>query len=453
MDLSGVRSTESVVVPPVAGGDDALAPRTLRKAAWRLLPLLCVCYIIASIDRANVSYAALQMNRDLGFDAEVYGFGAGVFFLGYALCEVPSNYLLLRFGARRWISRIMVTWGLLAAGMAFVHSPMSFYTMRILLGIAEAGFAPAVLYYLSQWFPQEVRARAISRYYVGISISYVLSGLVAGPLLHLNGRMGLRGWQWLFLVEGVPAIALGVLVFFVLPDGPESAAWIQPEELAWLQRRLGNAPEGRGHGNPFRALKDRRVLLFGAHHFCMVLTSTSFIFSAPMALVALTGWSAGRVGVLLAAIALLGSVSMLVFAKLSDLKRTRVGFMVPLIIVMTVAYTVTGLARGPHAMWIVIAALTVAMTSYYGTSSLALTLSVSLLQGPQAAIGIAAVNMMGIMGSFVGPYWMGWSKVRTGSYRLGWGMMVVPCVLAIALLLAAVGRGIPVKKSTGLQPV
>jgi ACS family tartrate transporter-like MFS transporter len=142
-----------------------------------------------------VSYAALQMNRDLGFNAEVYGFGAGVFFLGYALCEVPSNHFVLRFGARRWIARIMVTWGLLAAGMAFVHSPMSFYTMRTLLGIAEAGFAPAVLYYLSQWFPQEVRARAISRYYVGISISYVLSGLVAGLLLHLNGRMGLRGWR------------------------------------------------------------------------------------------------------------------------------------------------------------------------------------------------------------------------------------------------------------------
>jgi ACS family tartrate transporter-like MFS transporter len=185
----------------------------------------------------------------------------------------------------------------------------------------------------------------------------------------------------------------------------------------------------------------------------MLLTSTAFIFSAPTVFVALTGWSAGRVGVLLAAIALLGSVSMLVFAKLSDLKMTRVGFMVPLIIVMAMGYAVTGLARGPHVVWIVIAALTVAMTSYYGTSSLALSVSVSLLEGPQAAIGIAAVNMIGIMGSFVGPYWMGWAAVRTGSYRLGWGMMVVPCVLGIALLMAAVRGGIPVKKSASRQLV
>jgi ACS family tartrate transporter-like MFS transporter len=328
---------------------------------------------------------------------------------------------------------------------------MSFYTMRILLGIAEAGFAPAVVYYLAQWFPQEVRARAISRYYVGISISYVLSGLIAGPLLHLNGRMGLRGWQWLFLVEGAPAIVLGVVVFFALPDGPETAAWLKPEELAWLQRRLGSAREKR-HGNPFSALKDRRVLLFGAHHLCMLLTSAAFVFSAPLVFVALTGWSAGRVGVLLAAISLLGSISMLVFAKLSDLKRTRVGFMVPLIIVMAVGYTVTGLARGPHVVWIVIAALTLAMTSYYGTSSLALSVSASLLEGPQAAIAIAAVNTMAIIGSFSGPYWMGWATVRSGSYRLGWGMMVVPCLLGIAILLAAVRRS-PVKKSASMQPV
>ena len=170
----------------------------------------------------------------------------------------------------------------------------------------------------------------------------------------------------------------------------------------------------------------------------MLLTSAAFVFSAPLVFVELTGWSAGRVGVLLAGISLLGSISMLTFAKLSDLKRTRVGFMVPLIIVMAVGYTVTGFARGPHVVWIVIAAMTLAMTSYYGTSSLALSLNASLLEGPQAAIGIAAVNTMGVLDSFSGPYWMGWATVRSGSYRLGWGMMVVPCLLGIALLIAAV---------------
>jgi ACS family tartrate transporter-like MFS transporter len=393
------------------------------------------------------------MNRDLGFNAEVYGFGAGVFFLSYSLCEVPSNYLLLRFGARRWIARITVTWGLLAGAMAFVHSPMSFYTMRFLLGMAEGGFFPGVVYYLSQWFPQEMRARAISRFYVGAPISYVLSGLVAGPLLHLNGRMGLRGWQWLFLVEGLPAIVLGVVVFFALPDGPESAAWLKPEELAWLQRRLGSGRTGRGHGNPFRALKDRRVLLFGAYFFCVLLTAYSYNFAAPTVLVALTGWSAGRVGVLLATIALLGAVSMVVVGKLSDLKGTRLGYIVPLTIAMVVGYAVTGLARGPHVVWMVIAALTLAMTSFYGTTGVAWSLVTSFLEGPQGAIGFAAANMMGLMGGFVGPYWMGWSMVRTGSYRLGWGMMVAPCVLAIAFLVAAVRGRSELKESACLQSI
>ena len=192
--------------------DDAVARRTMRKATWRLIPLLSVCYMVAYMDRANVSFAAIEMNRDLAFNAGVYGFGAGVFFVSYAICELPSNMLMLRFGARRWIARIMLTWGLLAAAMMFVKTPVSFYALRFLLGMAEAGFFPGVIYYLSLWFPQEMRSRAISRFYIAYPLSNVVMGLIAGSLLNLNGRMGLKGWQWLFLVEALPAIVLSAVV-------------------------------------------------------------------------------------------------------------------------------------------------------------------------------------------------------------------------------------------------
>ena len=218
--------------------DEAVGRRTLRKATWRLIPLLSVCYMVAYMDRANISFAALDMNRDLGFNAGVYGFGAGVFFVSYAMCELPSNMFLLRFGARRWIARIMLTWGVLAAAMMLVRSPASFYGLRFLLGMAEAGFFPGVLYYLSLWFPQAIRARAIGRFYVAFPLSNVVMGLIAGSLLSLNGRLGLRGWQWLFLIEALPAIALSALVWFVLPDGPADAKWMEPEEREWLVGQL-----------------------------------------------------------------------------------------------------------------------------------------------------------------------------------------------------------------------
>jgi len=180
-----------------------LEEKTLRTVSLRLIPLLAVCYGVAYMDRVNVSFAALQMNRDLHFSASVYGFGAGVFFLSYALFEIPANLLLLRFGARRWIARIMVTWGLLAAGMIFVATPREFYVMRFLLGMAEAGFFPGVIYYLTLWFPREVLALTISRFYIMVPLSGILMGSISGPLLGLQGRLGIAGWQWLFLVEGL----------------------------------------------------------------------------------------------------------------------------------------------------------------------------------------------------------------------------------------------------------
>ncbi len=206
----------------------------VRKASWRLIPLIALGYGTAFMDRINISFASLQMNRDLHFSATVYGFGAGLFFVSYAACEVPSNLLLVRFGARRWLSRIMLTWGLLAIGMMFVKTAPQFYVMRFLLGMAEAGFFPGVVFYLMQWFPPEMRARAISRFYISLPLSSVVMGSIAGALLNLQGRLGLAGWQWLFLVEGLPAIVLSVVFFLHLPDTPADAKWLEPSEREWL---------------------------------------------------------------------------------------------------------------------------------------------------------------------------------------------------------------------------
>jgi MFS transporter, ACS family, tartrate transporter len=436
MNPSGARAAEqTMLLPPAREGDAELGRSTLRKAGWRLIPLLSVCYAVAFMDRANVSYAALQMNRDLHFNAGVYGFGAGVFFLSYAACELPSSFLLLRFGARRWIARIMLTWGLLAAAMTLARSPATFYTLRFLLGMAEAGFFPGVIYYLSLWFPHEMRSRAISRFYIAFPLSNVLMGLIAGSLLQLNGRLGMKGWQWLFLVEALPAIVLSVVVLRALPDGPETAAWLEPAERAWLLAKLeedrvagGFGPQG-SHAGLWAVLTDVKVALLGLFFLCVLGASYAYSFSAPAILVAVTGWSGGRAGFLLAAIAMLGAGAMVVVAQLSDRWGVRRPILMVLALLSGAGYLVGGLG---HSAWVVVPALTVATVAFFGMQGPALALITTFLSGPTAAMGIAAVNMFAIVGGFVGPNWMGWEITRTGDYRWGLSLLGLPCLVAAA---------------------
>src|SRR5450631_887129 len=237
-------------VAPSLPADHAVGRAAVRKASLRLIPLFALGYGIAYMDRVNISFASLQMNRDLHFSASIYGFGAGLFFLSYAACEIPSNLLLYRFGARRWIARIMFTWGFLAMGMMFVRTPREFYIVRFLLGMAEAGFFPGVIFYLSQWFPANVRARTVSRFYVALPLSSVFMGGLAGGLLNLQGRMGLAGWQWLFVAEGLPAVLLSVVFLAYLPNTPAVAKWLTAEERDWLINRLraDNASAAAGAG-------------------------------------------------------------------------------------------------------------------------------------------------------------------------------------------------------------
>jgi MFS family permease len=218
----------------IADDESQIARTTIRQVSIRLLPFLFVLYVFNYLDRSNVAIAALQMNRDLGFSAAAYGLGAGIFFGGYVLFEVPSNLVLARVGARWWIARIMLTWGLIASAMMFVRTPAHFYVLRFLLGAAEAGFFPGVIYYLSQWYPAQHRARAISRFMIAIPLSSVLGGPLGGWLLGLDGRLGLQGWQWLFLIEGIPPVLLSVAVLAFLTDRIDDARWLSAEQRAWL---------------------------------------------------------------------------------------------------------------------------------------------------------------------------------------------------------------------------
>src|SRR5215470_1236235 len=240
-----------------------LEQRTIAKVSWRLLPLIVVIYFVAYMDRTNVSFASLSMNKDLGFSAYIYGWGAGIFFLGYFLFEVPSNVILEKTGARLWIARIMITWGIAAAIMAFVTGPASFLTLRFLLGVAEAGFFPGMILYFTYWFPKAYRARVISALFIAVPGSNALAAVISGAILDMDGVLGFAGWQWMFIVEAVPAILLAFVVLALMTDRPAVASWLEPEEREWLETRLADERrqiESAGHLSLMRGLTDRRVL-------------------------------------------------------------------------------------------------------------------------------------------------------------------------------------------------
>jgi ACS family tartrate transporter-like MFS transporter len=432
------------VVEPVAGRavagseGDAVGRAAVRKASWRLIPLIAAGYGTAYIDRVNISFASLQMNRDLHFSATVYGFGAGLFFVSYAACELPSNLLLVRFGARRWLARIMLTWGLLAMGMMFVKTAPQFYVMRFLLGMAEAGFFPGVYYYLMQWFPPETRARAISGFYVSLPLSSVVMGSIAGALLNLQGRMGLAGWQWLFLVEGLPAIALSAVFLVCLADTPAEAKWLLPEERSWLLERIRVDTAAGGHTHDVaRALLDPRVLQLALVFLCQLVVTYAYTFSAPAILQRLTGFSVTNVGFLVAGIGVLGAFGMTLNALRSDRRGERHWHFIVPFLVMAACYATAGSTRLP---WLGVAALGTAVVCYMAAQGPLLAIPATFLKGRSMAAGIAAMNTVGIIGGFLGPYWMGVAKDLTGDYQRGLLTLTIPTLIAAGLVLRMRGQ-------------
>ena len=408
---------------------------TVRKVAWRLLPLIALGYGIAFIDRVNISFASLQMNRDLHFSATIYGFGAGLFFISYAALEVPSNLLLVRFGARRWIARIMLTWGLLAASMMFVRTPLHFYVMRFLLGAAEAGFFPGVIYYLNQWFPAQHRGRAITRFYIAAPLSGVVMGAVAGTLLGLQGRLGLAGWQWLFLVEGLPAVLMSLVFLLYLPDRPATVGWLSEAEKLWLETRLAAdraLATSAGDFNHLKALLDPRILAFTAVNFLYLGSYYAFNLSAPAVLQAATGLSTQAVGFLVAIGGLTGAAGMIFIGWHSDLRNERyLHLAVPLMIVAA-CFAVMAFV---HAPVVIMATYLIFMAAYFAVIGAFWTAPGEIIDPRSLAVAVAAVNGVGQVGSFLMPFAWGIVRDATGDFHAGLTALIVPYVLGAVIVL------------------
>jgi MFS transporter, ACS family, tartrate transporter len=418
---------------------DAIERRTMAKVAWRLLPLIVLIYFVAYIDRTNVGFAAISMNRDLGFSAYLYGWGAGIFFLGYALFEVPSNVILHRVGARRWIARIMVTWGIASGCMMFVSGPVSFLVVRFLLGVAEAGFFPGVLLYFTYWFPSAYRARVISALFLAVPGSNAVAAALSGALLQMDGTWGLTGWQWMFLIESLPAIALAPVVLTLLTDRPADARWLAPEEREWLVARLDEEHQHLGragrHLTLYEALTDRRVVTLSLIYLTIVSATYGITFFLPL-IVNAHGLSPVATGFVTAVPYVIGTIGMVLWARSSDRRQERRWH-------FAVAAFLAAAGLGAAAMWsdsltIAIAAMSVAAVGLYGSKPAFWPLPSTFLSGTAAAGGIALVNSIGNLGGFGGPYVVGWVRESTQSYELGLVVLAGCALLSGMLALATI---------------
>ena len=416
---------------------------TSAKVTRRLVPFLMLLYVIAWFDRVNVGFAALQMNRDLGFSASVFGFGAGIFFVGYALCEVPSNLVLARVGARRWIARIMVSWGVVSVAMMFVRGPASFYVLRFILGVAEAGFLPGVIYYLGQWYPRAGRARAISWFMVGIPLSTVLGSPLAGALLGLNGWHGLTGWQWLYLLEGVPAVLLGIACYALLPDTPQEARWLSAAERTALARALEaeRAATQDRHGVDLRrALAHPIVWLLGLILFACQCGSYGLTLWIPQIVKGVSAQSDLIVGFIAALPYVAAAAGMVAIGRSSDRSGERFWHVALPSFVGAAGFAASAYLRTPVPG---IIALSVAAVGDLGSRGPFWALPGRFLTGSALAAGIALINMLGSLGGFVGPYAVGLVKDATGSFTGG-------LMLLSGLLLASAVATLGLRRSTVL---
>ena len=402
----------------------------MRKAFWRILPLILVSYLFAFMDRVNVSFAAAEMNSDLQFSATVYGLGGGLFFLGYALFEIPSNMMLVRFGARHWIARIMITWGLLSAAMMFVQTPLHFYVLRFLIGVAEAGFYPGVIYYFSGWFPPCHRSRAVSRFYVAGPLASVVMGGISGWLLALDGHGVLQGWQWMFLVQGLPTVIVGLAVLRYLPDAPATVAWLTPDEKRWIHNEL--AREQALIGEPashhvLAAFRNPRVLMLGAIGFLLIGVVTTIILNAPLILRDTAGAYATSAGPLIGIGGLLGAAVILASGSIADRQGDRWTLAFVFGLALAGAILVMALSSSPT---IVIAAYLVFATFCFAIPMLTSSGWTEVVHVRELAIGAAAINTMSQIGAFVSPYAWGIARDATGSFQTG---LIVLSVMTLVM--------------------
>lgn len=415
----------------------AVEERAIRKATRRLIPFLFLIYVVAYLDRVNVSFAQLQLEDDLGFSDTIFGLGAGIFSLGYVVFGVPSNLALEFFGARRWLAAIMVVWGIISASMLFIEGAPSFYVLRFLLGAAEAGFFPGIILFLTWWFPERERARVLALFLTAISVAYVAGGPLSGGLLELDGLLGLEGWQWLFLVEGLPAIALGWVTLRFLDDSPAEADWLEPDERDYLigevagERALKEAEGGHGLRD---ALRSGQVWLLSVVYFVVLGAAFGLTFFVPDLVQDRTGYSDFEVGLLAAIPYGIATAAMLLIARRADRAASRRPYVIGPVLVGALGCALTAYAQSPLLLTV---AITLAAVGLLSAIPVFWTFPTALLTGSAAAAGIALIAAIGNLGGFAGPAYTGISEDATGGFETPLTVLAVILVAGSLLVLLA----------------
>ena len=425
--------------------------QTLRKVVWRLLPFLMICYLLAFIDRGNIGMASLQMNHDLGLSARVFGFGSSLFFVSYFFCEVPSNMALQKYGARVWIARIMITWGLVSAATALVRNPGSFYVLRFLLGAAEAGFFPGVLLYLSYWVPPKYRARIVATFMVAIPAASFIGSPISAALLQMDGFGGLRGWQWLFVLEGIPTVILGIVCLAFLTDRPEHAKWLSNEEREWLTTTLANEsrePKKVAHMPLMKLFRNRYVLCLALVDTCASAAGSTLSVWQPQLLKAF-GLSVMQTGLLNSVPYLMASILMVVWGRRSDRRGERRWHTVIPMLLIGLGLFGTSLSGSLLPTLIMLCAVLVGAYAFKGPFW---ALASGMLSNSAAAAGLATINAIANLlggGLMVNVY--GWVKHATGSYSLALmplAVLTLVSVVTLLLLSRSSGPGTRVSNET-----
>ena len=414
--------------------DSAAEDATYLKVTWRLIPFLLVCYIIAYLDRVNVGFAKLQMQNALGFSDVVYGLGAGMFFIGYFIFEVPSNIILHRVGARRWIARIMVTWGLISGSMMFVQTEMQFYVMRFLLGVAEAGFFPGIILYLTYWYPAQRRGRIISLFMTGIPLAGVIGGPLSGWIMKSWDQVGgYQGWQWMFLLEALPAVFVGFMVYWYLDDRITDAKWLSESERQMLAQRIDEEDQSKEHMPVSAVFKNKRVWVMSAIYFSLAMSLYGVSFWLPTLIKGMGATDNLQIGLLSAIPWSAGVLSMLWFGRSADKhKERRWHVVIPMLMAATGLVLSVLLASNVYLSF---AALILACMGIVSGIPLFWSLPTSFLAGAGAAAGIAAINSIANLAGFVAPYVVGWLKQVTQSTDSGMYLLAVVLLIGAAITL------------------
>ncbi len=428
----GIRMMDTVFSSEV---DEAVRKSAYRKIAFRLMPFLMLCYFCAYLDRVNVGFAKLQMMSDLQFSEAVYGLGAGIFFIGYFLCEVPSNIVLHKVGARRWIARIMITWGILSGCFAFVQTEWQFYTLRFLLGVAEAGLAPGLLLYLTYWFPSYRRARMTVLWFIAIPISGMIGGPLSGLIMdRMSGVHGWFGWQWMFVIEAIPTVIVGLLVLAVLKDSVQDANWLTQDEKNLVKQELAQDNQHKeGHASVKEFIADKRLWLLAGIYFCVVMGQYAITFWLPT-LIRNSGISDNwHIGLLTSLPYMCAIVVMILAGRSGDHFQERRWHLIIPMCAGALALTFATLFASNLTLSLI--CLCIAASGVLTASSLFWMLPTNFLGGVSAAAGIAAVNSFANLAGFCSPYLIGWVTTNTGSNAIGMFLITAVLIFGASLVL------------------